>query len=255
MRSCVATLGVLCSLTGAGAGCGDDGMMMMTPDDRVLVYTRADGVRHDEAVAAAQPALMARLAMEKVTPDFTEDPAQFTQENLERYRAVIFLYTSGDNILDDAGKAALEQFVRHGGGWLGVHSAAETERMWPFYKSMLVSYSAGVAAPQPAKVTLALAGHAALRNVPDQPWMVSDEWYNFTSNPRSVLGVDVLATVDETTYTGGTMGTDHPIVWVQERLIGRTLYTGLGHGAERWQEPAYVEHIASGVRWVTGLAL
>jgi type 1 glutamine amidotransferase len=239
------------------AACGDDPIMPPLPDDRVLVYTRAHGVRHDEALTAAQPVLTARLAMEtpKVTPDFTEDPAQFTKENLDKYRAVIFLYTSGDDILDPAGKDALEAFVRFGGGWLGVHSAAETESMWPFYKTMLVAYSSGSAMPQTATVTLALPGHAALLNVPAEPWVASDEWYNFMSNPRSVLGVDVLATVDEMTYTGGTMGVDHPIVWIQERLIGRTLYTGLGHGAERWSEPAFVEHIASSVRWVTGLAL
>ena len=51
------------------------------------------------------------------------------------------------------------------------------------------------------------------------------------------------------------MGADHPVIWVQERLIGRTLFTALGHGAERWAEPAFVEHIASGIRWVTGIAL
>ena len=237
-----------------GAACSDDPVTPMQ-DDRVLVYTRALGVRHDDALAAATTAIPARLAMEKISADFTEDPLQFTAANLERYRAVIFLYTSGDNILDDTGKTELENFVRHGGGWLGVHSAAETETMWPFYKTMLVSYSAGVAPAQPATVTLALAGHAALRNVPDGPWMATDEWYNFTASPRNVLGVDVLAVVDEMTYTGGTMGADHPVIWVQERLIGRTLYTALGHGAERWTEPAFVEHIASGVRWVTGLAL
>jgi type 1 glutamine amidotransferase len=237
------------------AACDDDPVIPPLPDDRVLVYTRAHGVRHDEALAAAQPALTARLAMENVTPDFTEDPAQFTKDNLDRYRAVIFLYTSGDDILDPAGKEELERFVGHGGGWLGVHSAAETETLWPFYKRMLVSYSAGTVMPQTATVNLALPGHAALRNVPVEPWIASDEWYNFMSNPRIVLGVDVLATVDEMTYMGGTMGVDHPIIWVQERLIGRTLFTSLGHGAERWAEPAFVEHIASGVRWVTGLAL
>src|SRR5262245_51415758 len=77
------------------AACSDDPVTPMQ-DDRVLVYTRALGARHDEALAAATTALPARLAMEKVSADFTEDPLQFTEENLERYRAVIFLYTSGD---------------------------------------------------------------------------------------------------------------------------------------------------------------
>ncbi len=228
---------------------------MQQPDDRILVYTRALGVRHDEALAAAQTALPTRLATEHITADFTDDPAMFTDENLELYRAVIFLYTSGNDILDASGKAALERFVRHGGGWLGVHSAAETETAWPFYKTMLVSYSSGAPAPQQATATIVLPSHAAMRNVPEGPWIASDEWYNFAPNPRPVLSVDVLATVDETSYTGGTMGADHPVIWVQERLIGRVEYSALGHGAERWQEPAFVEHIASSIRWVTGLAL
>jgi uncharacterized protein len=235
------------------AACTDD--PPVDTRDRVLVFTRATGVRHDDALAAAMTALPTRLATENVVPDFTEDPTQFNETNLDRYRAVIFLYTSGNDLLDAAGKTALEQFVRHGGGWLGIHSAAETETAWPFYKSMQVAYASGQAPAQAATVTLALAGHAALRNVPAEPWIAFDEWYNFASNPRTVLGVDVLLTVDETTYTGGTMGTDHPVAWVQERLIGRTEFTALGHGPERWQETAFVEHIASGIRWVTGLAL
>jgi uncharacterized protein len=246
-RTSIASLAVLL------AACTDD--PPVDNRDRVLVYTRATAARHDEALAAAKQALPARLAMENIVPDFSEDPTQFTKDNLDRYRAVIFLYTSGNDLLDANGKAALEQFVRLGGGWLGIHSAAETETAWPFYKSMLVAYAADQAQAQPATVTLALAGHAALRNVPAEPWVATDEWYNFASNPRSVLGVDVLLTVDEATYTGGTMGTDHPIAWVQERLIGRTEFTALGHGAERWQEGPFVEHIASGIRWVTGLAL
>src|SRR5262245_18703323 len=226
------------------AACSDDPVEEHT--DRVLVYTRALGVRHDDALAAAMTALPARLKSERITADFSEDPTQFTDDNLDRYRAVIFLYTSGNDILDDSGKLALERFERHGGGWLGVHAAAETETAWPFYETMLVAYGTNQAPLQSATVSLALAGHAALRNVPADPWVASDEWYNFASNPRNTLGVDVLATVDESTYTGGTMGADHPIAWVQERLIGRVEFTALGHGPERWQEPAFIEHIASG---------
>ena len=234
--------------------CSDD-PAMIDDTDHVLVYTRALGVRHDDALAAAMTALPERLVTEGITVDFTEEPTELTDDNLERYRAVIFLYTSGNNIVDADGKAALERFVRHGGGWLGLHSAADTESEWPIYQSMIVASFESQADVQQATVTIALPSHAAMRNVPAGPWIASDEWYNFKSNPRSSLGVDVLATVDETTYTGGTMGADHPVIWAQERLIGRVLYTSLGHGPERWQEPAFVEQIASSVRWVTGLAL
>src|SRR5688572_13869895 len=115
---------LIASLIVVAAACTDD--PPVDNRDRVLVYTRATGVRHDDALAAATQVLPTRLATENIVPDFTDDPAQFTETNLDRYRAVIFLYTSGDNILDAQGKAALESFVRLGGGWLGIHSAAET---------------------------------------------------------------------------------------------------------------------------------
>ena len=38
----------------------------------------------------------------------------------------------------------------------------------------------------------------------------------------------VLATVDENTYSGGTMGSDHPITWCKDYQGGRSFYTGLG---------------------------
>ena len=79
MRRSIASLILL-------AACTDD--PPVDDRDRVLVYTRATGVRHDEALAAATQALPPRLAMENVVPDFTEDPTQFTETNLDRYRAV-----------------------------------------------------------------------------------------------------------------------------------------------------------------------
>ena len=42
----------------------------------------------------------------------------------------------------------------------------------------------------------------------------SDEYYNFTANVRGIH--HVLATVDETTYAGGTMGFDHPVAWCKD---------------------------------------
>src|SRR5690606_8275625 len=102
------------------------------------------------------------------------------------------LYTSGNDILDAGGKAALESFVRRGGGWMGVHSAADTEREWPFYKSLVIAHVTDHPDIQQATVNIALPSHQAMANVPAEPWVATDEWYNFDRNPRTVLGVDVL---------------------------------------------------------------
>lgn len=212
----------------------------------VLVYSRTNGYRHDDAIAAATNALPA--AAPELELHFSEDPAAFYE--LDDYAAIVFLYTSGNDVLDETGKIALESFVRDGGGWLGIHSAADTEYVWPFYARLVGAYFEDHPAVQPATMLLEHAGHPALADVPLEPWQAADEWYNFATNPRRTGGVAVLATLDETTYTGGTMGVDHPIIWAHANLGGRAVYTALGHVADRWSEPGFVQHITSGLRWV-----
>lgn len=227
------------------AACGGE-----TVEPRLLAYTRTLGYRHDDAIVAARAALPARLA--DIPVDFTEDPATFTAENLARYRAVAFVYTTGNDILDATGKTALEQFVRDGGGWLGIHSAADTEYQWPFYGELMVTLFRTHPVIQPGTITIEAPSHPAVRGAPS-PWQATDEWYDFMANPRATSGVTILATIDEASYTGGSTGADHPLIWSHERLGGRALYTAIGHVAERWMEPAFLAHVDASVRWVTRL--
>lgn len=231
----------------AVVACGDN-----TPE-RVLVYTRTLGHRHEEAIAESLRVLPDRLAADHVVMDHTEDPAAFTPQQLARYGAVMFLYTSGDDILDADGKVALEAFVRGGGGFVGIHSASDTESAWPFYRDMLLAHYAGHPVVQPAVLHVEAPDHPVMRGVPE-PWLVEyDEWYNFDANPRDTPGVEVLVTIDESTYTGGTMGADHPMVWCHARLGGRVFYTQPFHEYWRWDDATYLDYIARATEWVLPL--
>jgi uncharacterized protein len=215
---------------------------------RLLVFTRTLGYRHADAIDAGTQVLPARLLSDGIATDVTEDPAVFTDGNLARYRAVFFLYTSGNDVLDATGKTALERFVRGGGGWIGIHSAVDTEYLWPFYQQMIAAPFHDHPAIQPASVVIVDPAHPAMVGLPS-PWLATDEWYNFANNPRAA-GAQILATIDEQSYTGGTMGPDHPMIWCHEALGGRVFYSELGHVAARWQEPAFVALVAGGARWV-----
>ncbi|HUQ04213.1 MAG TPA: ThuA domain-containing protein [Kofleriaceae bacterium] len=236
-------LGV-CAACGACAGWGDD---VEPPAPRVLAYSRTLGYRH-ETIATAQAALTARLADDGVVVETTEDPLRFRAEELATFDGVVFLYTTGNDVLDADGKAAFEAFVRGGGGWAGVHSAADTEFEWPFYAELVVAYFDSHPVPQPATVHVDDAAHPATAGAPE-PWMATDEWYNFRANARDTGGVRVLLTIDEATYAGGNMGADHPLAWAHERAGGRAFYTALGHVEDRWSDPVFVDHVAGGVRW------
>jgi len=214
-----------------------------TPDPRptVLLYTRTAGFRH-ESIAAASIALTDALGLSGIATITSEDPSALSGD-LNDYSAIVFLMTSGDAV-DAAGQVTLEQYVRDGGGWVGVHSAADTEYDWPFYGELVGAYFAGHPEVQPATVRVEAPEHEAMAGLPLK-WQRVDEWYNFQLNPRP--SVRVLATVDESTYVGGTMSPDHPVAWCHAVGNGMAFYTALGHTEEAWSDPAFVAHVVGGI--------
>ncbi|MEU0336663.1 ThuA domain-containing protein [Streptomyces sp. NPDC006193] len=220
-----------------------------SPDERVLVFSKTAGYRHDsipEGVAAVQElGATAGFAV-----DATEDAGAFTAANLQRYAAVVFLSTTGD-VLDGAQQRAFEGYIRGGGGYVGVHAAADTEYDWAFYGGLVGAYFRSHPAVQPARVDVEDRGHPATAALPGV-WNRTDEWYDYRSNPRA--RARILATLDESSYTGGAMNGDHPIAWCQTYQGGRAFYTGGGHTGESYAEPAFRQHLLGGIRWATGAA-
>jgi type 1 glutamine amidotransferase len=229
---------------GGSGGTGGGGDAGPTGPFRVLVFSLTLGFRH-ESIEDATAALAAMAAEGDYTLDTTEDPARFSAAGLGSYAVVVFLMTSGD-VLDTTQQAAFEAWVHAGGGYVGVHSASDTEYDWPFYGSLVGAYFASHPAIQPATVRIERADHPATVDLP-AAWMRTDEWYNFRANPRA--SVTVLATLDESTYSGGTMGADHPVAWVHEREGGRAFYTALGHTSESYAEPLFRRHLLGAIRW------
>jgi cytochrome c len=213
-----------------------------------LVYTQTAGYRHGsipKGIAAVKK--LGRLHGFAVVA--TEDPERIRADFLENFTAVAFLNTTG-NILDAPGRRALQAFVEAGGGFAGVHAACDTGYDWPWYETLVGTYFLSHPLQQTAVVRVEDAEHPSTRPVPVN-WKRWDEWYDFRANPRAK--VRVLAVLDEKTYRGGKMGDDHPIVWCHENAGGRSWYTGCGHTARSFSDPAYLGHLLGGLRYVLKL--
>jgi type 1 glutamine amidotransferase len=191
---------------------------------KVLVFSKTVGFRHD-AIAVGTQAIRDLGAANGFTVDATEDAAVFSDGGLAPYAAVIWLLTTGD-ALDDTQQAAFERYIRAGKGYVGVHSASDTEYTWPWYGDLVGAWFASHPAIQTANVEVADHVHPSTVDLPDT-WRREDEWYNYRTNPRTTT--HVLATLDEGSLSGSTMGYDHPIVWCQGFDGGRSWYTGMGH--------------------------
>jgi type 1 glutamine amidotransferase len=215
----------------------------------ILVFSKTTGFRHD-SIPQGIAAMRALGADHGFSVDSTEDATRFTDAELARYKVVVFLSTTGD-ILDDNQKVAFERYIQSGGGFVGIHSASDTEYRWAWYGQLVGAYFASHPVIQHATVRLEDPGHASTEGLP-AAWERTDEWYNFRSNPRAV--VHVLATLDEATYSGGKMGADHPIAWCQEFAGGHSWYTAMGHTTESYGEPLFRLHLLGGIECAAGVS-
>jgi cytochrome c len=217
---------------------------------RILVFTKTAGFRH-ASIPTAVRAIRELGQRNGLSVEATEDAAAFSASNLRRYRAVVFLLTTGD-VLNESQQAAFERFVRGGGGFAGVHSAADTEHGWAWYGRLLGAHFRSHPQIQRASVRVTNRKHPSTSGLPAN-WLRVDEWYNFTRNPRP--SVDVLARLDEGSYRpgDGAMGADHPIAWAHSFQGGRAWFTGGGHTDESYAEPLFRRHLLGGIRYAAGL--
>ncbi|MEM9055824.1 MAG: ThuA domain-containing protein [Pseudomonadota bacterium] len=215
---------------------------------RLLFFSKTSGFRHG-SIPTATDALRTIAEQNGFTVDTTEDAADFNTANLAQYQAVLFLMTTG-NVLNDSQQAAFEDYIRAGNGYAGLHSATDTEYDWPWYGELVGTYFANHPSIQDAVLNVEVDDHPSTASLPN-PWLRRDEWYNFRTNPRGQ--VTVLATIDESSYNGGTMGADHPIAWFHEFDGGRSWYTAGGHTSSSYSEEGFLAHLLGGLQYAAGV--
>ncbi|WP_328993099.1 ThuA domain-containing protein [Kribbella sp. NBC_01245] len=216
---------------------------------KALIFSKTAGFRHD-SIPAGIAAIQQLGQQNGFEVTATEDGAAFTDANLAQYEVVIWLSTTGDVLTADQ-QAAFERYIRAGGGYAGVHAASDTEYQWPWYGKLVGSYFANHPPGTPnADVKVEDHAHPSTAEAPTK-WNRTDEWYNYQTNPRGA--VHVLASLDETSYSGGTMGAEHPIAWCQDYDGGRSWYTGMGHTIESFNDATFRKHLLGGIRTAAGV--
>lgn len=213
----------------------------------VLVFSKTEGFRHT-SIEAGKAALLEMGETHGIRIDTTEDASLFNEKNLSNYNVVVWLNTTGD-VLNDAQQLEFNRFIQAGGGYVGIHAAADTEYDWPWYGDLVGAYFKNH--PNDPNVREAAtdkvdSNHVCVAHLPDR-WTRMDEWYNY-KDIRS--HINVLLNLDESSYEGGENGENHPIAWYHEFDGGRSFYTGMGHTDETFSEEPFLEMIWQGINWV-----
>mgnify|MGYP000995366880 CR=1 FL=1 len=221
-------------------------------DFRVLVFSKTLGFRHSSITNGI--ATIRQLGAENgFTVDATEDSSAFTSANLARYQAVVFLSVTGD-VLNEEQENAFREYVLGGGGLAVIHGAlfgpSACEEKWAWYGEATCATFRNHSAIVPAMVDIEDRQNPSTAELPEH-WNRTDEWYNYEVNPRGIARI--LATVDESTYRGGTMGSDHPVMWCKKVGKGRIWYTAMGHTESSFAEPLLQKHLLGGIQLVAGV--
>jgi type 1 glutamine amidotransferase len=220
---------------------------------KALLFTRTVGWHH-ESINEGVDAIRAMAEQQFFEVEWHEDPSRFNDKNLAQFDLIIFLNTTGD-ILNDEQQAAMEKFIRSGKGFVGIHSASDTEYDWPWYTQLVGRMFRIHPAIQTARIKVLDRKFPGFELMPDER-LWTDEWYEY--GEEKIKGLNYLLSVDETTFNpkadwgrvaGTGMGSFHPLAWYHNYDGGRSFYTGLGHMPSKFSDPAFLEHLYGGIYW------
>jgi type 1 glutamine amidotransferase len=220
---------------------------------RILYFTHSAGYRHE--VIPLSWEILKQVG--EISPRFevtvTEDVAVFTAQNLRRYDAVMF-FTTGELPMNDAQKQALIDFVRDGGGFLGVHSATDTFYRWPEYGKLIGGYFDEHPWHQSVRIDVADRSDPLVAFL-GASFTISDEIYQIrdfdVSGSHVLLRLDP-ASVDLTRSNVHRHPYGWPLAWTRAYGGGRVFYTALGHEEAVWRDSRYQMLLRNAVLWAIG---
>ena len=218
----------------------------------VALFTKTDGWHHD-SINAGVTAIQELAKLHDFNVFWTEDANRvFNDKELAKYKVVIFMLTTG-NVLNDEQQAAFERYIRAGGGFVGVHSASDTEYDWPWYTKMVGHMFHIHPAVQTATIKVEDFNFPGMDRFARR-FLFTEEWYEF--GPPTSDQLKFLLSVDEKTYQpaanwgakkGDGMGDFHPVSWYQNYDGGRAFYTALGHLPATYSDPNFRHHLYGGI--------
>jgi len=220
---------------------------------KVLLVTTTRGWHH-ESLHAGVMALKEMGIKNFFDVVLWEDPKGFTDKYLEQFQAVIFLNTTGD-IFDSTQQKVMERFIQSGKGYVGIHSASDTEYDWDWYTKLVGRMFYIHPVIQTARLKIVDNSFPGLQGFANER-LWTDEWYQF--GPEMTTDLKYVLSVDESSYNpkvqwgekkGEGMGKLHPLAWYHNYDGGRAFYTALGHLPTNFSDPAFLNHLYAGIFW------
>ena len=185
--------------------------------------------------------------------EVTTDMSAYPYEKLKEYDVLIMPNAAP---WSPSERAAFEEYMKNGGGWVGFHAAAYNDRNtnWPWLLEFLGGgvFLCNNWPPQPVLLEVDTQDHSVTRNLPKEFVAPASEWYQWAPSPRECADIQVLVSLSEKNYPLGikdiVYSGDWPVVWTNKNY--RMIYLNMGHGDEEYIDATQNLLFTNAFRWV-----
>ena len=203
---------------------------------KLLVFAGMEGVYHDHVGHGKFIADMLNKTGEIEAG--CERDYEILSDGLSQYDVVLFYTDVGD--LTNAQEDGLLNFIRQGGGFFGLHTAAASFRNSEGYHGMLNAFFDGHSAYMDFTVNVIAPNDPITEGISD--FVVTDELYYLKHNPS--ISQHLMQAYDP------TKNETHVMAFRHTYSNGRIFYFALGHDMAVLEHPTFQEVLRRGTLWV-----
>lgn len=240
----------------------------------IAFYTAKHDAAHISFVHEANRWFPEMARQHHFTYDSTSDWTNLNTQFLSRYQVVLFLDTRPDDSLQ---RKAFEQYMKNGGAWMGFHFAAFAltpstyPQNWDWYHNHFLgsgSYKGNTWRPTSAILKTEDQQHPSTKNLPLIFISSPNEWYSWEKDLRKNKSIDILLSIDSTSFPLGTGPKQHeiwhsgyyPVAWTNKKY--RMIYINMGHNdidyegktnkelSFQFDSPSQAQFVLDGLLWL-----
>lgn len=207
----------------------------------IAFFTGTSDQAHISYIREAHPWFQKMAKQHHFTYDTTSNWNNLTTEFLKPYSVVLFLDTRPET---PAQREAFQHYMEHGGAWMGFHFAgfaltpSDYPQNWDWYHNTFLGsgqYASNTWRPTSAILRVEDRKHAATKHLPATFKSSPNEWYRWENDLRTNPDIDILLSIDSTSFPLGTGPKAHeiwhsgyyPVAWTNKKY--KMVYVNMGH--------------------------
>ena len=207
------------------------------PNFKVIAfYNGTWDAAHISFVKEANPWFTQLAAANNFSYTATTNWSLLNASNLAQYKVVMFL----DDGPPPAQRAAFQQYMQNGGGFIGFHVSAFNTNpgQWDWYHNQFLgtgAFQSNTWGPTTAVLRVEDRTHPSTTRLPATFTSAVSEWYSWQRDLRQNPNIKILASVDPSSFPLGTDPNQtwrsgyYPIMWTNKNY--KMLYANFGHNA------------------------